>query len=269
MEDQRADDSVFPTRGPLSVTSIMPHVFTHLLPTPHDVDLTGTTAVVIDVLRATTTIVTALAHGARHVLPVGDVQRAREMAIREGGSDLLMGGERGGERIPGFMLDNSPLRYHGSAVSGKRIVFTTSHGTRAIEWASRGRQVLIAAFANLTAVVHELASLNEAIHLVCSGTDNGPSIEDSLCAAAIAGKLWESRGRPPWQDDTTIALLELYQRGSWADPVERLRLLSAGRGGRRLSGLGFEEDIHYAAEIDRFRIVPRLDRRYVPPRIVV
>ncbi len=246
----------------------MSQLTVHLLPRTLPAHFDKSTAVVIDVLRATTTIVAALANGAKSVVPVADVPTARAIARRAESEDVLLGGERGGEKIPGFDLDNSPLSYTAQAIEGRHIIFTTSHGTQAITWARVASQVLIASFSNLTAVVQRLAETSGDLHLVCSGTDNLPSIEDSLCAATIAGQLWERRGKPTWVDDTTLMLLELYHACAWSDGAERLRILTAGRGGQRLTRLGCEHDIARAAEMDTSHLVPYLDSSVEQPRIV-
>ena len=240
----------------------------HLLPFNPAADFAGATAVVIDVLRASTTIVTALAHGADCIIPVADVAVARAIAQQEDNRGILLGGERGGEKIAGFDLDNSPSNYTRQIVAGKRVVFTTSHGTQAIAWSDSASQVLIASFLNMAAVVQQLVDLPGDLHLVCSGTDNHPSIEDSLCAATITGQIWERRGKPTWRDDTAGILLELYQTHTWADEAERRRLLTSGRGGQRLTELGFSRDIAYAAQLDTVNLVPQVDRSVEPAHIV-
>ncbi len=235
----------------------MPEVIAHLLPDLDPRLVRGGVAVVIDVLRATTTIVTALAHGARCVVPCAEVSTAHDIAHRQTCSQVLLGGERGGEKIPGFDLDNSPGNYLPAIVEGKTVVFTTSHGTQAIGWASEAAELLIGSFLNLSAVVRRLAEIRRPVHLVCSGTDGQACIEDTLCAAAIAGSLWESCGRPAWQDDAALLLLEMYRTRAWDADDELLRLLASGRGGRRLTRLGFQRDIAFAAQRNVVDLVPQ------------
>jgi 2-phosphosulfolactate phosphatase len=246
----------------------MCQVSVHLLPRTEPVDFGPATVVIIDVLRASTTIVTALAHGARAVIPVEDVATARKLAHEMNGAGVLLGGERGGELIEGFDLDNSPCNYTRQMVDGKHVIFTTSHGTRAIAWSAAAPRVLIASFANLSSVVRSLANTGDDVHLVCSGTDHHPSIEDSLCASEIAGRIWQRTGTPTWRDDTALMLLELYHRGVGRDESERLSLLASGRGGQRLTRLGMDRDIAYAARMDRFDMVPWLHKGRTPPHIV-
>ena len=118
--------------------------------------LAGKIVVVIDVLRATTTIVHALAAGAKEVVPCLEVEEARRVA-GELGSEAITGGERGGKQIPGFDLGNSPAEYSRERVAGKTVVFTTTNGTRAMLCCKQARRVLLGAFVNFSAVCRELA----------------------------------------------------------------------------------------------------------------
>jgi 2-phosphosulfolactate phosphatase len=124
----------------------------HLLPSLMEpAKLGGTIAVVIDVLRASTTIAHALAAGAEGVYPCEEVEEARHVAAAHPRQPCILGGERGGRRIAGFDLDNSPAAYTPAAVAGKPVVFTTTNGTRALLQAATADRVLLAAFVNLSA----------------------------------------------------------------------------------------------------------------------
>jgi len=114
-------------------------------------DLAGKAVAVIDVLRATTTIIQALAAGAAEVIPCLEVEEARRIAVPLGGR-AVTGGERGGKQIPGFDLGNSPAEFTPERVAGKTVVFTTTNGTRAMQRCKEARRVLVAAFTNLSAV---------------------------------------------------------------------------------------------------------------------
>src|SRR5262245_6050961 len=125
-------------------------------------ELAGKTAVVIDVLRATTTIIHALAHGATQVVPCLEVEEAVERASslardKQAETLVLRGGERGGRQITGFELGNSPAEYSREVVAGKTVVFTTTNGTRAMQRCREARRVLVGAFVNFSAVCRELA----------------------------------------------------------------------------------------------------------------
>jgi 2-phosphosulfolactate phosphatase len=163
------------------MTSIQAH-FLPQLTTPEA--LAGQTVVVIDVLRATTVITTALAAGARRVIPCLEVDEARQIAARLPKNEVLLGGERHGLPIEGFDLGNSPADYTAERVAGRTLVFTTTNGTQAMRQCHQARRVLIGAFVNLRAVVAALTE-SESVHLLCAGTNGAITREDVLLAGAI------------------------------------------------------------------------------------
>lgn len=218
-------------------------------------DLTGRAVVVIDILRATTTIIQALASGAREVVPCLEIAEAREIAARIG-SGTLLGGERGGRQIPGFDLGNSPAEYTRSAVAGKSVIFTTTNGTRAMLQCRAARQVFIGAFVNFSALCRELAEEQE-ISIVCAGTDGQVTREDTLFAGALVDDL--ARKGAALNDQAEIAA------DAWRTAVRLLTdrplgmTLRESRGGRNLIEIGQENDIDLAAQIDKFDFAPRLN----------
>jgi 2-phosphosulfolactate phosphatase len=218
--------------------------------------LTGKAVAVIDVLRATTTIVHALAAGAAEVAPSLNVEDARRLADQLGDRAVL-GGERGGLPIPGFDFGNSPAEYTSDRVSGKTVVFTTTNGTRALERCQLARRALIAAFANFSAVCRELSDASE-VAIVCAGTDGHVTREDTLLAGAIVTDL--AQGKLCQLNDQALLAAD-----AWQTAVRLLTdrplgiMLRDSRGGRNLIDTGQENDIDLAAQIDRFDIVPELD----------
>src|SRR5579872_6432730 len=155
------------------------HIFTHTIPDQFDPAASGEgVAVVIDVLRAASTIVQALASGADCVVPCGDIDEARRIAEELPPEKRILGGEREGLPIPGFDLGNSPAEYTSSLVEGKRVIFTTTNGTRALIRAKTARRVLVGALSNLAAVVNVLIGETGPVHLVCAGTDKRMTLED-------------------------------------------------------------------------------------------
>jgi 2-phosphosulfolactate phosphatase len=232
----------------------------HLLPALFEpAELANGVAVVIDVLRATTTIIHALAAGAERVIPCGEIDEARQVASGLPVGTAFLGGERGGIRIPGFDLGNSPTEYDRATVAGKTIVFTTTNGTRAMLRARAARRVVVAAFANLNAVVRWLAAETGAIHIVCAGTDGAITLEDVLCAGGIIQGLSRAVTDLDLSDDSTALALNLSEtRASHYDPF--LAVLRAGRGGRNLIENGLENDIVVAARWDVADLVPELSR---------
>ncbi|MFM8377823.1 MAG: 2-phosphosulfolactate phosphatase [Planctomycetia bacterium] len=222
----------------------------------------GGIAVVIDVLRASTTMITALAHGATHVVPVANVTEARRLAT-EAGPAALLGGERGGVRIPGFDLGNSPLEYTPDRVGGRTVVITTTNGTAALA-ASRGaREILIGAIVNCTAVaaaIRRLARDGDHVHLVCAGTDGRVSAEDVLAAGAILDAA-EVEGAENDLDPTAREALASFRRVAASGDVPTALVTEFRRspGGANLVALGMEADLPAAAAIDTLAVVPRFD----------
>ena len=135
-------------------------------------ELAGTTAVVIDVLRATTTILYALQAGASEVIPCLEIGDALKIAASLPRSQVVLGGERGGLPIDGFDLGNSPREYDPPAVAGKTVVMTTTNGTRAMDQCRIAESVLIGGFVNAAALADRLAA-RERIALVCAGSEIG------------------------------------------------------------------------------------------------
>jgi 2-phosphosulfolactate phosphatase len=235
------------------------NISVHLLPDlVEPSQLAGKTAVVIDVLRATTTVVTALASGAREVLPCLEVADARAKA--EGVENPLLGGERGGLRIEGFQLGNSPSEYNERTVKGRTVIFTTTNGTRAMMRCKLAKRVLIAAFVNLSAVCRELAGERE-IEIVCAGTDGHVTREDTLLAGAIVDDLTRLAGVESKTNDQADIAADAWRAavGQLTGNSPLSQALRASRGGRNLIEIGQENDIDLAAEIDRFDLVPELD----------
>ncbi len=234
----------------------MPELVIHPLPeTVAPADLAGGVVVVIDVLRATTVIVQALAHGARAVVASASIEEAHQVASRWPTPDRLLGGERQGVKIAGFDLDNSPFSYSPEVVAGKTIIFTTTNGTRALRWAEQAAEIRIAAFANLTAVVESLREETRPVHLLCAGTDNRITGEDLLVAGAIAEGLTQF-----FTIHRESQIFAEFCRQHGGDSGERLTTMRDSAGGRNLVELGFDRDIERASLIDLFSVVPVLDQ---------
>ncbi|MCA9102501.1 MAG: 2-phosphosulfolactate phosphatase, partial [Planctomycetales bacterium] len=231
----------------------------HFLPTlipPRAV--VGSAVVVIDVLRASTTIAAALDAGASDVVPCLDVDDARRIAAESTCTRPLLGGERGGERIAGFDLGNSPLEYTTQRVAGRRIVFTTTNGTRALLAAGDARRIVVGAFVNVSAVADALAA-EEKIDLVCAGTNGEVTAEDVLLAGLLAERLATADASLRLGDTATLARQGWQQTaaavGDKSIPTSLVTALVAAlrqsTGGQNLLALGMDADIEYAAQIDR------------------
>lgn len=240
----------------------MPHpVFVHWLPTLFSPEeLRGGVAVVIDLLRASTTMAQALAAGAKAVIPCGEVSEAQARALSLPAGSFLLGGERGGVKIPGFDLGNSPLEYIPARVADRTILFTTTNGTRAIQRCLEAEQILIGCFANLDAVAKVVGKSGLPVHLVCAGTDGKLSAEDVLCAGALVADLQMLRGRKILADnDANRMAFEFYLSRSNDEAL--LQAMRESAGGRNLIELGYDADIVWAAKRNRFQIVPQFDRQ--------
>jgi 2-phosphosulfolactate phosphatase len=222
----------------------------------------GGIAVIIDVLRASTTMITALAHGAAGVLPVADVAAARGRAAALGPTALL-GGERGGLRIPGFDLGNSPHEYTADRVAGRTVVITTTNGTAALHASRDAATIVVGAIVNRSATAATLRRIAGAaadVHLVCAGTDGAVSAEDVLAAGAILAAAAADHG--DHLDAAATAALTRFRRVATAAdlPTALVTEFRRAPGGANLVALGMEADLPAAAAIDTATVVPRLDR---------
>src|SRR5262245_9881895 len=215
--------------------------------------LAGGIAVAIDVLRATTTIVHALAAGCAAVIPCAEVDEAEKAAAALRPAKVLLGGERGGVLIPGFNLGNSPREYTAKACKKATVVLTTTNGTRAILRAAEAERVLIAAFVNYSAVCELLRTDARPVHIVCAGSEGEPSLEDTLLAGALVDFLCDEEVK-----------LNDAARLAWDAFENHGRVLrgamEVGTHGAHLIALGYDADIRDAADVDRFFLVPELRR---------
>ena len=223
--------------------------------------LAGGVAVVIDVLRATTTIIQALAAGCTAVRPCAEVEEARALAGGMRAGRVLLGGERGGLPLPGFDLGNSPGEYTAAVCRGNTLVLTTTNGTRALLRAAEADRVLLAGFVNFSAVCEQLYPDPRPLHIVCAGTEGEVSLEDTLLAGALVEALCET-GAVRLNDSARLAWDCFENHGRVLQGA-----LEVSRGGAHLLNLGFTEDIHTAAQVDQFALVPELRRD--PTRVEV
>ena len=223
-------------------------------------DLSATACVVFDVLRATSSIVTALAHGAKAVMPVADISEA--LAVRRARPEVLLAGERDGVRIGAavsggveFELGNSPREFVAERVQGRTLVMTTTNGTRALRACAGAHRVWAGAFLNLSALVRRVAQVRPArLLLVGSGTGEEAALEDTLAAGALVEAL---DGVFPAERVSDAALMarELYRQfaGNLAGA------LALSRNGRRLLARPeLRADVAFCAQRDQFDLVPEL-----------
>jgi 2-phosphosulfolactate phosphatase len=220
-------------------------------------DLTRTTCVVFDVLRATTSMVTALANGASAIIPAAEIPESLELQARNPGS--LLAGERDGLRICAeltggvdFDLGNSPREFTREKASGKSIVMTTTNGTRALRACASAHEVLVSAFVNLGATALHLKERKpEQLLLVCGGTFEQMAYEDILAAGALCDSLWPHYREGAVADSVLVAR-EMYALGK----ADLFAALSRSRNGRRLIARPEpSDDVCWCAHRDTFPLV--------------
>jgi 2-phosphosulfolactate phosphatase len=228
-------------------------------------DLAGATAVVIDVLRATSTICQALASGAREVVPYREIDETLSAAEKSGRRSVVLGGERGGTLIEGFDLGNSPAEFSRETIAGRPVYITTTNGTRALHHARFAGRVLIGAFVNLSAVVASVKD-EARVDILCAGTGGEETLEDILAAGAIVDRLASSpndnchlngaadAAAREWR--LLVGKAELTGRTIHEQLALKLR---DTLGGRNLIEVGNDGDLADCAAIDRLNIVPELD----------
>ncbi len=213
-------------------------------------NLENTTAIVIDVLRASTCIANAVANDCDGVIPTVSVEEAMDISRAYARDDYLLCGERKNEKIDGFDLGNSPLEYSLDRVQGKKLIMTTTNGTRAIRAAKTAPNVIIGAFRNITACCRLAVTLNRDILIVCAGQNERFAMEDAICAGAFVREL---SGMIDIEESDGCRTAHLLY-----DTVhEKLgEALSQSTHGRNLINTGFGEDVKVAAEIDCVEVVP-------------
>lgn len=221
--------------------------------------LTDRTVVVIDVLRATSTMVEALANGAKNIFAVATTDEAVKIATGIGRDQTLLAGERNCVRIEGFDLGNSPLEMTEEKVGGRQLIMTTTNGTAALAAAASARRVLVASLLNVDAVARELAEGDQEITLLCAGREKRFALEDAICAGTLALRLYKRVGQRRNWSDAALAAAQLARR--YLPSVERtLRRVAAGR---QLLELGFAADVEFCARLGIHDIVPRYRDRQV------
>jgi 2-phosphosulfolactate phosphatase len=227
------------------------HIDVHLAPElANEQGLREKMVVAIDVLRASTTIVTALQNGARGVIPSASIEAAVKLASNLDGGLTLLGGERQGKLIEGFHLGNSPREYTEERVKGKTIVFTTTNGSQAILRGRHAAQVCVCGFVNLSAVCEHAIAGGMDLSIVCAGREGGFSMEDAVCAGRLAAALADRI--PATLSDGAKAAMVLHQ--TLGSSVREL--LVSTEHGRYLQSIGLGDDLEICAGLDTVPAVP-------------
>lgn len=212
---------------------------------------TGKTTVVIDVLRASSTIITALNNGAKEVVPVGTIEFAVKVSGGMFGGQTLLGGERNTKKIEGFALGNSPLEYEEKIVNGKSIVFYTTNGTKALTKAKFSENLFVCSFLNLSAVAKHLVSLKKNVEIICAGRNNFFSLEDTVCAGKLVSEILTLEPEAEINDSVAASLALIDKYGS-----DLLKMLKESDHGKLLLENGFEEDINYCSQLNIYNTIP-------------
>jgi len=205
------------------------------------------TVIIIDVLRASSTIVTALHKGFSMVYPVETIGQALSLS----NSDTILAGERYCKNIHDFHYNNSPTQLMEAEPTRKKLVLTTTNGTRAIQKANRGASILIGCFLNATACIEEAISRGLDITLFCAGSRKKYAHEDGLAAGLLIHQA-QSLNPNLRISDLGITLLNCYQQCA-NNLHEELRKSATGK---RLLSLNYEKDVSFCSQVDLFHLVP-------------
>ncbi len=213
-------------------------------------------AIAIDVLRATTTMATALAAGAEAVQVFSDLEKLMSVSEAWPPEKRIRAGERGGAQVAGCDMGNSPLDCTSDRVEGRRLFITTTNGTRALQRIQNAKTVLAASFVNRKAIVkYVLAQQPETLWIVGSGWEGSFSLEDTACAGAIAYSLRSELGITEDElagNDEAIGAIALYLQ--WKEKL--LDLMHHASHGKRLLRLNCHEDLKYCVQIDSLDVLP-------------
>ena len=211
----------------------------------HLYNLEGKAVVAVDILRATSTMVTAFAHGATDIFPVMELEKCRAFAEQ----GCLTAAERNGIKAEDFDLGNSPFSYMNGVVQDRSVAITTTNGTRAIRMSEAAEEVVIGSFLNLQSVADHLTELQLDVVVVCAGWKGKFNLEDTLFAGALAECLQQDF---TFENDATLAALHLYQAGK----SDLFAFLKESSHVRRLQNLNIHEDIRYCLQQNIYDVLP-------------
>jgi len=231
-----------------------------LVPSPPNPNLVSDrVVVVIDVLRATSVMVHAMSQGALEIMPVATVEEAFQMVKTFPSGATLLGGERGSKKIPGFDLGNSPKEYVAERVSGRKLILTTTNGTKAFHLVSSGREILVGSFFNIGAIAQRCLGLDKDLFIIPSGDEGGFSLEDTICGGMLVDLITKKRQKPVSLTDASQCARILYKRFE-ANLLEAFHLSLHGK---ELINRGFGEDLIYCTQINITDIVPEFKNRVI------
>lgn len=205
------------------------------------------TVVVVDILRATSCMVTALAHGVQSIRPFANLEECRAMKSK----NYFTAGERNGEKVEGFDFGNSPFEYMADNLKGEKIAFTTTNGTQAIAKSQGAKEIIIGSFLNLSAVTEYLKKGEDSVLVVCAAWKGKVNLEDTLFAGALVENL-KNHVEPDC--DAPLAAQRLYNLAK-KDMVDFLKDSSHVK---RLNRLNIHKDIEFCLTPDQYQTIPKL-----------
>lgn len=214
----------------------------------HLYDIEGKIVVVIDILRATSCMTTALAHGIRSIRPVASLEECRTLKD----SGVICAAERDGKKAEGFDIGNSPFSYMNSGLKGKDVAMTTTNGTLAISLSKSAKQVIVGSFLNLAALSDYLLKQQADILLLCSGWKGKVNLEDTVFAGAVVENL---KGHFAPYCDAPLAAQHLYNLAK----TDMVAFLQNSSHVKRLRKLNIEEDIEFCLSLNKFKTIPVLE----------
>jgi 2-phosphosulfolactate phosphatase len=224
-------------------------------------DLENTIVVVIDVLRAASSICTALVNGCSEIIPVADVADAWKAAEIYPRPLVLLAGERNGIKIEGFDLGNSPKEYQRDVVTGKTIVLTTTNGTRALLWAEGATCTLILSLLNLRSVTKYLRTAAHDVLIVCSGQDGEESLEDTVCAGLLVDRLCDlKKDKASITDQARAAMAVSHEH-----KIDLAAMMYSSPHGAHLQKIGFADDLEICARLNALDVTPIFQNGAIRP----
>ena len=219
---------------------------------PNSKVLLDHTVVVIDVLRATSVMIHAMSQGASEIIPLATLEEAFQMAKAFPKGSIILGGERESKKIPGFDLGNSPKEYVAEKVKGKKLILTTTNGTKAFYLVRIGREILVGSFLNIGAITQRCLELDKDLLIFLSGNEGNFSLEDTICGGMLIELITRGKKKSISLTDASYCAQILYQRFQ-NRLLEAFHLSDHGKG---LIRQGFEDDLVYCAQIDITDIIP-------------
>lgn len=208
----------------------------------------GKIVVVVDILRATSCMTAAFAHGVKEIIPVSEVEACKALQAK----GYLAAAERNGEKVEGFDFGNSPFSYMTDDVKGKTVAVTTTNGTVAINKSKAAEEVIIGSFLNKKAVVDYLKTQDKDVLILCAGWKGRVNLEDSLYAGAVVDELQDSF---VYEHDSAMMAHVLYQNAG----KDRLAFLANSSHFKRLKKLNIQKDIEFClTSDDNYDVIPVL-----------